>query len=205
MKKKAFYLLLFLAMLLASAIIGVALTQAGQVTLSWDPNSPTPAGYRVYQRLEGGTYNYSAPAWPLDNQNHTETTCTITGLEEGQTYYFVVRAYVGADESGDSNEVAYLVPESGQPPDNDTAEPTNLTTDQIATQLHRIETNQATILEILAGGQPQDPAPTTPYCGNPDSKILHRSTHWCGTNAVPFNTTEEATAAGYRPCGVCKP
>lgn len=207
MKKKLFYGLLLLTVSLALLIIGTAFSHAGQVTLAWDPNSPTPDGYRIFQRDEGGQYDYSKPVWPTDGQKHTETTCNINNLTEGQTYYFVIRAYVGMDESGDSNEVAYTVPASGQSPDGDTITdpPTNLGTDQIATQLNRIEANQAVILEILAGGQPQDPIPATPYCGNPDSKILHKSSHWCGTEAVQFKTKEEAIAAGYRPCGICKP
>lgn len=206
-KKYAFWILLGTALSLIIALVCAIQANAGQVTLAWDPNNPTPDGYHLYQRIEGGTYDFTKPAWPTDGQNHQETTCTISDLTEGQTYYFVVRAYVGAEESSNSNEVAYSVPANGQTPDNDTAtdSPTNLTTDQIATQLNRIEANQAAIIEILAGGEQQDPAPATPYCGNPESKILHKSAHWCGTGAVPFKTTEDAITAGYRTCGICKP
>jgi len=89
-----------------------ALSFAAQVTLQWDQNDPTPDGYCVYQRTSGGTYDYNNPTWPTDGQNHTETSCTITGLTEGQTYYFVVRAHVGGVFSGDSNEATYQVPVS---------------------------------------------------------------------------------------------
>lgn len=85
-------------------------SMAAQVTLSWNPNTPTPDGYQVYLRTQGGTYNYNSPVWPTDGNDHTETTCTIGDLTEGATYYFVVRAYAGPDESGDSNEVSYQVP-----------------------------------------------------------------------------------------------
>jgi hypothetical protein len=83
---------------------------AAQVTLSWDPNFPSPDGYMVYHRIEGGQYNYNAPAWPADGNDHAETTCTIENLTEGTTYYFVVRAYVDGASSGDSNEVMLQIP-----------------------------------------------------------------------------------------------
>lgn len=87
-----------------------AITLAAQVTLQWDPNNPTPDGYCVYQRTSGGTYNYNNPAWPTDGKNHAETSATISGLTEGQTYYFVVRAHDGGVFSGNSNEATYQVP-----------------------------------------------------------------------------------------------
>ncbi|MBI5551098.1 MAG: fibronectin type III domain-containing protein [Desulfobacterales bacterium] len=80
---------------------------AAQVTLQWDANSPAPQGYRLFQRLASGTYNYSAPVW-----TGAGTTCTINNLLDGTTYYFVARAYIGPDQSGNSNEVNFtsLVP-----------------------------------------------------------------------------------------------
>ncbi|MEJ2155870.1 MAG: PKD domain-containing protein [Desulfobacteraceae bacterium] len=69
----------------------------------------------MYQRTPGSNYNYNNPVWPTDGQAHTQTGCTITGLTEGATYNFVVRAHVGSTFSGDSNEVTYQVPISQQP------------------------------------------------------------------------------------------
>ncbi|MGD9247105.1 MAG: fibronectin type III domain-containing protein, partial [Desulfobacteraceae bacterium] len=83
---------------------------AAQVTLAWDPNSTSPDGYLVFKRIDGQEYNYNEPAWPEDGNDHTETTCTIEGLTEGVTYHFVVKAYIGDAESGDSNEISYQVP-----------------------------------------------------------------------------------------------
>lgn len=80
---------------------------AAQVTLAWDPNDPTPDGYRVYHRLEGQNYDYSSPSWPLSGAVSTNTTCTIENLDDDTTYYFVVRAFSGTDESGNSNEVRH--------------------------------------------------------------------------------------------------
>ena len=95
-----------------------ATSYAGKVTLRWDQNTSVPQGYCVYQRQSGGSYDYNKPVWPTDGKAHTETSCTITGLTEGETYHFVVRAHVGSDFSENSNEVAYQVPDSSPPPQN---------------------------------------------------------------------------------------
>jgi len=80
-----------------------AFSIAAQVTMAWDPNDPTPDGYRIYQRTEGQTYDYSQPVW-----TGTDTTGTIDNLNLDITYYFVVQAYVGEEKSGDSNEISFL-------------------------------------------------------------------------------------------------
>ena len=94
------------AQLIAGIIISVLYggAQAAQVTLAWDANSPAPDGYHLFQRTEGGTYNYDSPVW-----SGTATTCTIDGLADGSTYYFVARAFKDGDQSGDSNQVTYFV------------------------------------------------------------------------------------------------
>ena len=73
-----------------------------QVILEWSPNSePDLAGYRVFVREEGQSYDYANPEWETIN-----TTCTIYDLDETKTYHFVARAYdIEGFESGDSNEV----------------------------------------------------------------------------------------------------
>ncbi|MCP3889915.1 MAG: fibronectin type III domain-containing protein [Desulfobulbaceae bacterium] len=73
---------------------------AHDVTLAWDPNDPTPDGYRIFQRLQGQAYDYDWPIWA-----GTETTTDVNDLADNTTYCFVARAFVGDDESGDSNEV----------------------------------------------------------------------------------------------------
>ena len=85
-------------------IIGAVLS-AGEVTLAWDPNSePDLAGYRLYHGLQTGQYDHI-----IDVGN--VTTKTVTDLEAGLTYYFVVTAYNTAGlESDPSNEVSYTVP-----------------------------------------------------------------------------------------------
>ena len=89
---------------------------AAQITLQWDANTPAPDGYNVYQRVEGADYDYAAP---VNTSGITGTTYAVSGLVEGTTYHFVVRAYVGTGESGDSNEVTYAVPLADPDSDND--------------------------------------------------------------------------------------
>ena len=61
---------------------------AGKVTLVWDANSEADlAGYKVYY---GRTRALDKPIEIIDVKK--QTTCTITGLENG-VYYFAVTAY----------------------------------------------------------------------------------------------------------------
>lgn len=76
--------------------------QTAEVTLAWDPNDPTPEGYRIFQRTEGQAYDYSDPCW-----TGSDTQGTVYNLDWNTTYYFVVRAYEGDLESVDSEEVSY--------------------------------------------------------------------------------------------------
>ena len=89
---------------------------AAQVTLQWEPNGVTPDGYNLYKCLDDQVYDY---ANPVNTSAITGTTYTVRELIEGQTYRFVVRAFVGDDESGDSNEARYTVPVSDSDADND--------------------------------------------------------------------------------------
>ena len=95
----------FLKILFTSVAIitfSVSFAFSANVTLMWDANDPAPEGYRVFAREGSQSYNYDYPLWE-DNL----TTCTLTGLTEGVTYHFVVRAFDGDLESADSEEVSY--------------------------------------------------------------------------------------------------
>lgn len=90
--------------IMLALLSGVLSTHAAadSVTLAWDANQPSPEGYRVYHRASGQAYDYGK----LGCQT-TGTSCTVNNLAPSTTYHFVVRAYVGSDLSGDSNEVSH--------------------------------------------------------------------------------------------------
>jgi len=80
---------------------------ASTVTLAWSTNAETDViGYKVYYGLFSQNYQYT-----VDVEN--TTSCSISGLAEGTTYYFAVTAYNDKNlESSYSEELAHTVPNS---------------------------------------------------------------------------------------------
>jgi len=74
---------------------------AAEVTLAWDANpEPDIAGYKIFYGLQSKSYSNT-----VDVGNYT--SCVISGLSDGQTYYFAAKAYNAAGyESDYSNEVS---------------------------------------------------------------------------------------------------
>lgn len=75
------------------------------VRLAWDPPpNVTIAGYYLYCGNEDGVYTNK-----IDIGNNTTTS--VSGLQEGQTYHFAVAAYNATGvESALSNDTSYLTP-----------------------------------------------------------------------------------------------
>jgi hypothetical protein len=88
---------------------------AAQVTLAWNANAESDlAGYRLHYGTTSGIYFTSK-----DVGNTTEYT--VTGLQEGLTYYFAVTAYdLSNNEGGSSGEVVHTMPVSDNPEPTDT-------------------------------------------------------------------------------------
>ena len=80
---------------------------SGDVSLEWDPSiEPNVSGYKMYYGTSSGDYTYT-----VDVGNYT--TCTISGLEEGNTYYFATTAYdFSGNEADYSNEVFKYIPKT---------------------------------------------------------------------------------------------
>ena len=74
-----------------------------QVNLAWDPSTdPSIAGYRVYYGTSSGIYQSFVDTGKM-------TTCTISNLSEGITYYFAATGYDSSGAQSDfSNEVAFV-------------------------------------------------------------------------------------------------
>ena len=87
-------------------IVCVTHAYAGQVTLGWDQNTePDLAGYKIYYGNSSGNYTQSK-----DVIGKTATSCIITNLTEGQTYYFAATAYNSSlVESNYSAEVSCTI------------------------------------------------------------------------------------------------
>jgi PKD repeat protein len=107
----------FVAMYLLMSLSGVA--SAAQTTLAWDANTqPEVAGYMLHYGTTSGNY-----AGTIDTGKVTQHT--VTGLLDGQTYYFAVTAYdLGRAQSAFSNEVSWNAP-TAAPAANFTANTTS--------------------------------------------------------------------------------
>ena len=93
-----------IALATAAAVVTVTVSNASaQVILGWDPNTEADlAGYKVYVGTASGVYTTTIDVGKV-------TTYTVTGLQPGNTYYFVVTAYnLSGFESGYSNEVSVI-------------------------------------------------------------------------------------------------
>jgi hypothetical protein len=78
-------------------------------TLKWTPNGPQPEGYRLFRRFAGEVYDYSAPVYQGPKLRF------VAECPADKTCFWVVRAYKGAKESENSNEVSLSGPKHSPP------------------------------------------------------------------------------------------
>ena len=94
--------------ILMSAFLYAGNAESAEVTLAWDGNSQPGVivtGYRVYYGTDGDSY-------PSKGCEVANTTCKVSDLVDGETYYFVATAYNSYGESGYSDPVSYTVPDT---------------------------------------------------------------------------------------------
>ncbi len=79
--------------------LGAASVSSSQIDLSWTDNSSSEDGFSIERKEE------AAGTWSeIGTVSANVTTYPDTGLEDGTTYYYRVRAYKGTQYSGYSNE-----------------------------------------------------------------------------------------------------
>ena len=105
LRRQLMLLIILLTPIAFSLIPLASAAHAGSVTLAWDRSQePDVVGYRVYY---GTTSHHYTSMRSVGNS----TTCTISNLEPGMTYYFAVTAYgTSGSESAYSQEIPYTVP-----------------------------------------------------------------------------------------------
>ncbi len=85
----------------SSFFLFISQSYAAQITLAWSPVSTSSVqGYKIYYGTTSGSYGYSAGVGKA-------TSYTISGLQDGKTYYCAVTSYTSLYESAYSNEVKY--------------------------------------------------------------------------------------------------
>lgn len=105
------YLILSLLVFGASSLIlstNLNSAFAADVTFAWDPSpEPEVVGYKLYYGITSGTYDHVVDAG-------NNTTLTITGLEDGVTYYSTVTAYDSlGNESAPAEELSFIAAAEG--------------------------------------------------------------------------------------------
>ena len=104
------YYIYSLFLLVAASLAFSPSTQAARnVKLAWDPTAdPDVTGYNLYYGTSPGAYSQS-----LNVGN--STSATVTGLNEGSTYFIIVTAYTATLQSLPSNEISFTVPQNVPP------------------------------------------------------------------------------------------
>ena len=79
--------------------------EGAQVELAWDPSpSSEVSGYKLYYGRSSGNYTSNIDA-------KYNTGKVVSGLDEGQTYYFAATSYTASNlESEFSEEISYTIP-----------------------------------------------------------------------------------------------
>ena len=104
------------ALLLTLCAMPLPAADAAQVTMAWDKNTePDIAGYKLY-------YGTSSRAYDYIRDVGNSTTYTISGLDEGATYYFAVTAYNNSGQESDfSEEFVHNIAVQNRQPNRPTA------------------------------------------------------------------------------------
>jgi autotransporter-associated beta strand protein len=89
--------------------LGAVPASATSVALSWTPNSSSPAGYHLDRATDSG-FTQNLVTETISASSTNSYTDTAIGLAPGGTYYYRLRAYNAAGDSGNSNTATLTIP-----------------------------------------------------------------------------------------------
>jgi len=170
-----FFLFLFLPYSLDLIPCTSTAYAAATITVAWDKNAETDViGYNFHYGTVSKNYQYT-----VDVKNNT--SCSISGLAEGTTYYFAVTAYNDKDlESSYSEELAYTIPDSPPPPPPPPVytEPVQPVGSWLSGLNHAVEPGVKRVLVFTAHVEDNDGVPNlagVTYGGQAMTKIIEQS------------------------------
>lgn len=133
------------------SLAGVAQSDPTTVTLAWNPSEDVSVtGYRLYYGAAPEQYTNSIVVG-------NTTSCTVTGLVNGTTYYFSTTAYNESGiESPFSNEVSYSVAYSRLQIVANAAQAPVLTVEGVAGRQYEIEATENLVNWSVIGGVTAD-------------------------------------------------
>ena len=100
-------------------LVTTVATHAADATFSWTASDQTVSGYKIHYGTSSLSYDFEVDV-PQPVAVNGTIVATVSGLQEGQTYYFAATAYLGTadsiiEESDYSDEVVYTVPGTATP------------------------------------------------------------------------------------------
>jgi hypothetical protein len=97
--------LIFISLVALILLISTTNAYSAQITIAWNPNSESDlAGYKMYYGSSSRNYDSSVDVG-------SQTSYTLSGLVESETYYIALTAYdISGNESNYSAELVYNVP-----------------------------------------------------------------------------------------------
>jgi hypothetical protein len=159
--------------------LGATPASANSVFLTWTNNATNQTGFHLDRATDPGfTMNLITENLPA---NATSFTDSATGLAPGGTYYYRIRAYNSAGDSGNSNVASVTIPLAPPAPTNQQV--TNVTTSEIDLSWQdnagRLA-NGYKILRSVNGGSFSQVASLPPT-----SRTAPSSYTWADTNLTP--------------------
>ncbi|HEV2947776.1 MAG TPA: fibronectin type III domain-containing protein, partial [Gemmataceae bacterium] len=107
--------------------LGAVPASATSVTLTWTNNATNQTGFHLDRATDSGfTQNLTTENLPATPNSFTDTA---TGLAPGNTFYYRLRAYNAAGDSGNSNSASVTIPLAPPKPTNQKI--TNVTTTEV--------------------------------------------------------------------------